>query len=189
MANYPQERLLRNSRREEVRFGGGHPQGVPQAGAQVPSRRQSRGQGSGGEVQDALRSQRRSQRSQEAQDLRPGRLLLRQHRSGDRGGLCPRGRRQRQAAADFPAASRAARRTAARAFTSISAASISPTWSTARHADAKSGGGAAAAASATSSVRSSAAGTAPPRPKKAPSPAPTSNIRSTFPSGRRSAAA
>ena len=50
-------------------------------------------QSGGREVQGSLRSQRRSQRSQEAQDLRPGRLLLRQHRSRDGGGLCARGRR------------------------------------------------------------------------------------------------
>ena len=51
-----------------------------------------------GEVQDALRSQRRPQRSQEAQDLRPDRLLLRQHRSGDGGSLRARRRLWREAA-------------------------------------------------------------------------------------------
>ena len=185
MANYPEEGLLRNSRREEERFGGRHPQGVPQTGAQVPSRRQSRGQIGRGEVQDPLRSQRRSQRSQEAQDLRSGRLLLRQYRPGDRRGLRPcggaSGRRRR-----FPGGTQMA----ARAFPSISAASIFPISSTAPAGGASPAAGvAAAAASATFSVRSSAADTARPRPKKAPSPAPTSNIRSTFPSGRRSAAA
>ena len=102
---YPEEGLLRNTRRKEERFGGRHPQGVPQAGAQVPSRRQSRGQVSRREVQVSLRSQRRSQRSQEAQDLRSGRLLLRQHRPGDGGGLCSRGWQDRQGAEDFPEAS------------------------------------------------------------------------------------
>ena len=77
---------------KKTRLGGGHPQGVPQTCAQISSRRESRGQVCGGEVQAALRGQRRPQRSQEAQDLRPARLLLGQHRSS--GGRSLRARRR-----------------------------------------------------------------------------------------------
>ena len=47
----------------------------------------------GREVQGAVGSQRSPERSQEAQDLRPGRLLLRQHRCRHGRSLCP-GRRR-----------------------------------------------------------------------------------------------
>jgi hypothetical protein len=47
------QRLLRHPRGEENGLGGGHPQGVPQARAQISSRRESWGQVSRGEVQDS----------------------------------------------------------------------------------------------------------------------------------------
>src|SRR5262245_59494339 len=49
-----QKRLLRNPRREEECLRRGDPQGVPQAGAQVPSGRQSWRQGGRREVQGDL---------------------------------------------------------------------------------------------------------------------------------------
>src|ERR1039457_3169814 len=73
--HHGQESLLRGSRGQEDGFGGGHPQGLSQTRAQIPSRRKPRRQVRGGKVQDALRGQRRSQRSQEAQDLRSARVL------------------------------------------------------------------------------------------------------------------
>ena len=50
----------------------------------------------------ALRSQRSPERSQEAKDLRPGRLLLGQHRSRHGRGLCPGRRRRAGPGAGFP---------------------------------------------------------------------------------------
>src|ERR1700680_467860 len=92
----------------------------------------------------------------------------------------------REQPADFLADSRAAeRRMAAKAFLSILAASIFPTSSTARGEDE---GAAVVAASATSSVRSSAEGEERLPQKKALNPGPISNIKTTFLSGRRSAA-
>ncbi len=77
-----------------------------------------------------LRGQRRPERSQEAQDLRPARVLLRQHRSGDGRGLSRAG--GRRARAGIPGrvsrADQPGRRRARRAA-SILAASISPTCS------------------------------------------------------------
>src|SRR6185312_11322331 len=75
------QRLLRHAGREEDGLRGRDSQGIPQTRAQIPPRRKSRRQEGGREIQRDLRSQRCSQRSQEAQNLRPGRLLLRQHRS------------------------------------------------------------------------------------------------------------
>ncbi len=77
---------------------------------------------------------------------------------------------------------------AARAPRSISAASIFPICSTAR-ARAASSAAAQAADSATFFRASSAAARGAPRRAKAPSRAPIWNTRSTFPSGRRFAAA
>src|SRR6185503_1319347 len=64
------QRLLRRAGRKEERFGRRDSQGLPQTCAQIPSRCESRRQEVRGEVQRNLRGQRRSQRSQEAQDLR-----------------------------------------------------------------------------------------------------------------------
>ena len=106
----------------------------------------------GREVQNALRSQRRSQRSQETQDLRSGRLLLRQHRRRDRGGLCARRRRSEwRWRISWRLPGRQPRKMAARALISISAASTFRTWLTAQAGDASLAAAPAAAASATSS--------------------------------------
>ncbi len=128
------------------------------------------------EVQDALRGQRRPQRSQEAQDLRPGRLLLRQHRSR------PRRKPTRAAVALARAASVAApgrRRSRAptpRKFRSTSAASTSMTSPRARVQPAAK---AAVADSATSSPASSAAAA------RQPMARPEAGRRSGIPGERR----
>jgi len=64
----------------------------------------TRRQGRGRKIQGSLRSQRRSERSQEAEDLRPGRVLLRQHRCRHGRGLRPRRKRRRRR--DWPGFSR-----------------------------------------------------------------------------------
>src|SRR5436305_14610973 len=55
--HHPKKRLLRDSGREEIRFGGRYPQSISQACSQVPSRRKSGRQSCGREIQGIVRSQ------------------------------------------------------------------------------------------------------------------------------------
>ena len=91
------------------------------------------------------------------------------------------------AAGGFPGGFPGAAVEAARVFRSISAGLIFLIWSTVRAGDGRPAAGVAAADSATFSPGSSAEGAAH-RLRKDRSRGPTWNIRSTFPSGRRSAA-